>query len=339
MPPSTTRAVKAKPQWLSLTHLVAAATTAAAIAIVWLRLNRCRRNVRKVSATKPQGANRPDDTSEALQRESDENDLVDAEDMAELFGVATAWVGSSASGGLPTETKLSLYGCYKQATVGDHPPQKPWGMEAGMKWQAWSEHAGESKAKAMKGYVDVLDQSVPGWREGKAPPANDSKDRAEISTGPSVSTMGLLGTTAENTDVDTTPIGKLCEYVTDGDLEAVAEVLRKTPGLAFESDKDGMTPLHWAADRGEVDIVALLLDSDIAASSSEADARVCVRDQSGETPLHYAVMTENLEVAQMLVNARADPNAANDDGETPLNLAGAAEGWADVWRSVTQPAD
>eukprot|EP00927_Polykrikos_kofoidii_P068672 TRINITY_DN63_c0_g2_i1.p1 TRINITY_DN63_c0_g2~~TRINITY_DN63_c0_g2_i1.p1 ORF type:complete len:346 (-),score=59.09 TRINITY_DN63_c0_g2_i1:88-1125(-) len=342
MAPSTSSTLSAgtsKPQWLSLTHLVAAASTAAALVIVWLRWGRHRRNDRRACPNKLQGTSLAQEIEEALKRESDQNDLLDVEEMTEEFEAATSWVGSKASAGLPTETKLSLYGCYKQAMVGDHPPQKPWGMEAGMKWQAWSEHAGESKATAMKRYIDVLDQSAPGWREGKALPGGNSKGGVEMSTGPSVSTMGMIGSTAEQTDVDTTPIGKLCEYVTDGDLEAVTEVLRKSPGLAFESDKDGMTPLHWAADRGEVDIVALLLSSDVAASSCETVARVGARDQSGETPLHYAVMTENLEVARMLLNARADPNVANDDGETPLDLADDTEGWSDVWRSVARPAD
>ena len=88
---------------------------------------------------------------------------------------------------------------------------------------------------------------------------------------------------------DETPAGQLCQKIADGDVEAkgcpttalVAVIrnqeafalLRRDPKLAteaivltvstptlfaalsLEADKDGMLPLHWAADRGDVDMV------------------------------------------------------------------------------------
>ncbi|CAH8467456.1 unnamed protein product [Heterobilharzia americana] len=49
--------------------------------------------------------------------------------------------------------------------------------------------------------------------------------------------------------------------------------------MVHETDKDGMTPLHWAADRGFCDVVSTLI---------AYNASVNVKDSEGQTPLHYA---------------------------------------------------
>ncbi|CAE7284917.1 ANK3, partial [Symbiodinium sp. CCMP2592] len=41
----------------------------------------------------------------------------------------------------------------------------------------------------------------------------------------------------------------------------------------------------------------------------------------GATPLLFSVITENLEAAQLLLAARAQPDIPNKRGKTPLDLA------------------
>ncbi len=50
---------------------------------------------------------------------------------------------------------LVLYGLYKQCKDGDCDIPQPWAVqfEARAKWDAWNEHKGMEKAKAMKKYV------------------------------------------------------------------------------------------------------------------------------------------------------------------------------------------
>jgi len=86
----------------------------------------------------------------------------------------------------------------------------------------------------------------------------------------------------------------------------------------------GMTPLHFAVDRGEVDIVQQLLDN-----GSEVNAQ----DSSGETPLMLAVTCEHLELVRLLLERGADKSIVNHDGCTVLDVEGLSE---DIIQAILQ---
>eukprot|EP00438_Fugacium_kawagutii_P003310 Skav223908 [mRNA] locus=scaffold5126:128762:140559:- [translate_table: standard] len=90
--------------------------------------------------------------------------------------------------------------------------------------------------------VQVLETYAPNWQSGGP------------SMGPAVSTMGCIGG-GDPGDVDETPAGQLCQQIAEGDMEAACSLLRASPQLACEADKDGMLPLHWACDRGDLEMV------------------------------------------------------------------------------------
>eukprot|EP00434_Breviolum_minutum_P035805 symbB.v1.2.031706.t2/scaffold3707.1/size51665/2 len=127
--------------------------------------------------------------------------------------------------------------------------------------------------------------------------------------------MGCIGGDDPG-DVDETPVGQLCQHIADGDFEAASSLLRASPQLATEGDKDGMMPLHWAADRGDLEMVQLLLDL------PSVKVKISAPDAAGDTALHYAVMSENEAVAQLLVSNGADVNATNEAGQTWCAMVG-----------------
>jgi cytohesin len=97
-------------------------------------------------------------------------------------------------------------------------------------------------------------------------------------------------------------------------------------------DKKGRTPLHWAAGYGQKDAVQALLDG-------HADANA--RDDQGRTPLHRLRQTprvflcgnnafpeffpsqpnESVAAAELLIEHKADVDAADNSGKTPLQVA------------------
>ena len=133
----------------------------------------------------------------------------------------------------------------------------------------------------------------------------------------------------------------LMEAVMNRSASGVIDILGKyDPDL--EIRVEGRTPLHWAADGGDPDVVRLLLEAkanvnardgrgqtalhiaekpDCGRVLLDAGALVDARDDHEWTPLHYA-STGCPVLTRMLLEAGADPEAVGDNGEMPLGLAG-----------------
>ena len=77
---------------------------------------------------------------------------------------------------------------------------------------------------------------------------------------------------------------------------------------------DGMTALHWAAQRGDAEMGATLL---VAGARTSAGTRI-----GRYTPLHLAARAGHAEFVALLVEASADPEVrTTNSGATPLHLA------------------
>ena len=77
---------------------------------------------------------------------------------------------------------------------------------------------------------------------------------------------------------------------------------------------------HWAARKGHVDILQLLLNH---------GASVNAVDSFGYTPLHAAARQGHVDILQLLLNHGASVNAVDNFGGTPLHYA-AREGHVDI---------
>ena len=98
-----------------------------------------------------------------------------------------------------------------------------------------------------------------------------------------------------------------------GDVEAVRALLQKGADVN-EAQGDGMTALHWAADRGSLEIAEMLIT---------AGANVMASTRIGDyTPLHVASRAGSAPVVEALLEAGSNMDAVTtNSGVTPLHLA------------------
>ena len=124
-----------------------------------------------------------------------------------------------------------------------------------------------------------------------------------------MSTMGDADDARARASAGTGP--RLLALARDGNLEEARALLGSSSAgvTAADVDEDGLTALHFAADRGHVALAALLL-----ARGAPLEAR----DSDGLTPLATAVLSEAEEMVRfLLLEHNADPDAPDGDGDTP----------------------
>ena len=72
-----------------------------------------------------------------------------------------------------------------------------------------------------------------------------------------------------------------------------------------------MSLLHWACDRGHVEIVKLLI---------KLKADVNIADHEGQTPLHYACACGHAGIAKLLLDNKANHKIKDNEGEMAIDL-------------------
>lgn len=100
-----------------------------------------------------------------------------------------------------------------------------------------------------------------------------------------------------------------------GHTETVRVLIAAAKRGAELTAEDGTTAAHVAADVGEAECLAMLLD---------AGARPDAVRQDGGTPLHYACMAGHSECTSLLLSAGANPNVKRSDQVTACHLAAQA---------------
>lgn len=111
--------------------------------------------------------------------------------------------------------------------------------------------------------------------------------------------------------------------VSNGRKDAVdflVKVVKCSPSLA-DPNRDGKNALHLAAARGEVSILATLVEAILEEDISILDS--C--DLTGSTALHYAAIADSPECVEYLLEARADHLLRNTKRELAEEVATSAK--------------
>ena len=105
---------------------------------------------------------------------------------------------------------------------------------------------------------------------------------------------------------------KLLDATKEGKEEKILRLLNYAGADVDAKDKDNVTALMWAAQKGHRETCVILIDN-----GADIDAK----DKEGKTALINAVLTDNTEICELLVIKIADVTAKDKWGKTALDYA------------------
>jgi ankyrin repeat protein len=144
--------------------------------------------------------------------------------------------------------------------------------------------------------------------------------------------LNVIGALFMSVLLGAAPIGApVADAAMKGDAAAVKSLLRGGADVNAARG-DGMSALHWAAEKNNVEIAGALI---------YAGANVSAVTRIGQyTPLHVAARAGSLAVVDALIKAGAVVDAlAHPSGATPLHLAASAGSAAVITRLIDAGAD
>ncbi|KAG2464607.1 PSD10 ATPase, partial [Polypterus senegalus] len=122
---------------------------------------------------------------------------------------------------------------------------------------------------------------------------------------------------------------EICNLAYQGKFDSLKSKILSNKSLANKTDQDHRTVLHWACSAGHTDIVEFILGlnveidlkDDIALMLLENGADPNATDKFESTPLHRAAAKGNFRLIQLLLKHGASTNIQDSEGNTPLHLA------------------
>ena len=253
-------------------------------------------------------------------------DPVDEFCVISIFDEAAAYLSDAHHIKLSSEQKLQFYAYFKQATVGpcDKPQPGLFEMVERAKWKAWKALGRMSKDEAVTQYVALLDKVAPQWKDelGDMEDEDEEDKRKRREKGQQKDDGGLDIAPSLSRPVheaDSGPVtADLCHFAAEGDLKQLQALLDAGTALTFANPLH-QSALHLAVDRGNEAVVDALLHT--ARERGQLADVLAQQDEDGMTALHYACVCEQESCAMRLIEAGADPEAVNNEGETCWDAA------------------
>ena len=197
---------------------------------------------------------------------------------------------------------LHFYAFYKQAINGKCNIPKPlfFNIQERAKWDAWNSLGAMDDAEAMYKYVDHLSELVPDWL--------DTSNGNTENFGISVSRPKQIDQHINESDKS------IQDFIRDGNTSKLKNLLKDIDSEDLNSlDDNGMGFLHWASDRGNTEVLKMLLN--------RSDLDINLRDNEGQTALFYASSCGHHECLKLLLHHNADKSLIDNENTTCLDVA------------------
>ncbi|PSS32982.1 Acyl-CoA-binding domain-containing protein [Actinidia chinensis var. chinensis] len=242
---------------------------------------------------------------------------VESTELDEAFSAATAFVAAASSDRLShkvsNDVKLQLYGLYKIATEGPCSAPQPSALKitARAKWQAWQKLGAMPPEEAMLKYISIVTELYPYWATGSTSKIKGG-DSSDTPRGDNKGPMGPVFSTFiyEEESGNELKMDAIHAFAREGDEENLLKCIESGVQVNLK-DSEGRTPLHWAVDRGHLNITEFLV---------RKNADVNAKDNEGQSALHYAAVCDREAIAEFLVKQNADTDLKDDDGNSPYDL-------------------
>uniref|UniRef100_A0A1L8DZ93 Acyl-CoA-binding domain-containing protein 6 n=1 Tax=Nyssomyia neivai TaxID=330878 RepID=A0A1L8DZ93_9DIPT len=224
----------------------------------------------------------------------------EGQELEKKFNEATKFVAGNVTK-FNDGQLLTLYGWYKQSTVGDCDGNRPgiFQMAKRAKWDAWNKVKSTPKDEAMEKYIEIVRSACP------------EEDLSAVSVKASANSWVSVSTHRQEDDIreeDKT----IFDHVQEKNFERFLEALENCTNVN-DLDENSLTLAHWAADRGQDAMLSELL--------KRAEININVLDEDGQTPLHYAAFCGHPKCAKILLDAGADVTIKDSQGSTCLDVA------------------
>ncbi|KAF7830740.1 acyl-CoA-binding domain-containing protein 1 [Senna tora] len=279
------------------------------------------------------------DGSSCSDDDDDDWEGVESTELDETFSAASAFVAAAAadrmSQKVSSDVQLQLYGLYKIVTEGPCTAPQPSAlkMTARAKWQAWQKLGAMPPEDAMQKYIDIVTELYPTWAVGstlKGKTGDRKSSEPKASMGPVFSSFVYEEDSSNDLKMDA-----IHGFAREGDAANLLKCIENGVSVNLKGalfiaiallNSEGRTPLHWAVDRGHLNVTELLVSKN-ANVNAKLNKTVffsphhdCTEDDDGQTPLHYAAVCEREAIAEYLVKHSADCNLKDNDGNSSRDI-------------------
>lgn len=202
---------------------------------------------------------------------------------------------------------LQFYAFYKQSTVGQLDTQSQsrpsfFKLQERAKYDAWLSLGNMEQELAMESYTDLLLKLVPNWAEDIG---NDER---------ATSSFGVMVSRPKMEEILDDAEKSIEDFIREGQADKLKELLQGIDPSDLNSlDENGLGLIHWASDRGNIEVLQTILDT--------KDIDIDLQDGEGQTALFYASSCGHKACVQLLLQHGANKEIVDNEESSCFDVA------------------